>query len=90
MAKRPKQGSKLSSAPLSAHAKIMERKRTRDRWITGIVGLVVLAAIAGVVWLFASRQSLEEDFSIVGQGEPVIVQVHQTRRGAVHNADFVR
>ena len=77
MAKRPKQGSKLSSAPLSAHAKIMVRKRTRDRWITGIVGLVVLAAIAGVVWLFASRQSLEEDFSIVGQGEPVIVQVHQ-------------
>lgn len=77
MGKRLKQGSKLSSSPLSAHAKIMERKRNRERWLTGILGLVVLGVIAGVIWFFVSQENIEEDYSIVGQGEPVIVQVHQ-------------
>jgi len=58
MAKRLKQGSKLSSSPLSAHAKIMERKRNRERWLTGILGLVVLGVIAGVIWFFVSQENI--------------------------------
>ena len=30
-----------------------------------------------MIWFFAGRENLEENYSIVGQGEPVIVQVHQ-------------
>ena len=77
MAKRTKQNAKTGTSSMSAHAKIMSAKRTRDRWITGIVGLIILGGIAGVIWFFAGRESTAEDFSIVGQGEPVIVQVHQ-------------
>ena len=77
MAKRTKQSAKTLNTSMSAHAKIMQAKRTRDRWITALVGLLILGGLAGVIWFFAGRENLEENYSIVGQGEPVIVQVHQ-------------
>ena len=77
MAKRTKQSAKTLNTSMSAHAKIMQAKRTRDRWITAFVGLLIPGGLAGVIWFFAGRENLEENYSIVGQGEPVIVQVHQ-------------
>jgi len=77
MANRKKQNASASNSSMSAHAKIMQSKRIRDRWITSIVGLLALGGIAAVIWIFVGRENIEENYSIIGQGEPVIVQVHQ-------------
>lgn len=77
MANRKKQGASASNSSMSAHAKIMHSKRIRDRWITSLVGVLVLGGITAVIWLFVGRENIEENYSILGQGEPVIVQVHQ-------------
>ena len=66
MANRKKQSANASHSSMSAHAKIMHSKRIRDRWITSIVGLLLLGGIAAAIWLFVGRENIEENYSILG------------------------
>lgn len=81
MAKRSKKGSKKPTESMSAHAKIMQTKRRRDRVLLSIAGALVFGALCVGVWFTSSLKILEEDYSIVGLGEPVVVQVHQLNCG---------
>ncbi|MGB1157493.1 MAG: hypothetical protein ACPG42_11805 [Alphaproteobacteria bacterium] len=73
MSKRPK----IKDPHMSAHAKIMQARRTRDRWITAVVSGIVLLGLVSVILFFATRGNNLEDYSVIGSGDPVIVQVHQ-------------
>ena len=77
MAKKSKKDKNPSSSTMSAHAKIMQAKRRRDSVLLGVVGVLAIGAIGALIWFFATLENKEEDYSIVGLGEPVIVQIHQ-------------
>lgn len=77
MAKKSKKDKNPSSSTMSAHAKIMQAKRRRDSVLLGVVGVLAIGAIGALIWFFATLENKEEDYSIVGLGEPAIVQIHQ-------------
>jgi len=81
MAKRQKKSTKNDDGQISAHQKLMQKKRGRDRMVTGLIGFVILACIGGLAWFFLNTENMEEDYSVVGLGDPVIVQVHQLNCG---------
>ena len=87
MAKRSKKSNKLSSTTMSAHAQIMQAKRRRDTVLLGLAGVLAIGAIGALLWFFTTLENREEDYSIVGMGEPVIVQIHQLY---CHDCDILR
>lgn len=77
MAKRSRKTSKSAPQTISGHAKVMQRKRRRDRVVMGFAGLVVAGFVGLALWYTTLLDARQEDYSIVGKGDPVIVQVHQ-------------
>lgn len=81
MAKAKRKPSRNKDTQKSAHAALMEKKRGRDRILTGLAGVLILAIIGGLLWFQNTRSAVAEDYSIVGQGDPVIVQIHMLNCG---------